>query len=155
MKKQNENKNRAFLVNTENLNPIVLKHLENKGDILTLRTLQGEMAELYRLLTIQTNGTVDKFALKVELGTVSDSNEKVTLEAKGYAWSFKDKIVRDVFQKHIIDAIEELKNISLECVLEDIKEIPIDGNVEELTAAKKALEDTTRKNKPGKEKLSS
>lgn len=155
MKKQNENKNRAFLVNTENLNPIVLKHLENKGDILTLRTLQGEMAELYRLLTIQTNGTVDKFALKVELGTVSDSNEKVTLEAKGYAWSFKDKIVRDVFQKHIIDAIEELKNISLECVLEDIKEIPINGNVEELTAAKKALEDTTRKNKPGKEKLSS
>lgn len=152
MGQNNNNKNRAFLVNTENLDPIVLKHLENKGDILTLRTLQGEMAELYRLLSIQTNGTIDNFVLQVEL----EPNKTKIIVDNVHPSTIKTKVIRDVFLKHITNALEDLKNISLECILEDIKEVPVDGSVEELTAAKKTLEDVSRKNGSAKkEKLSS
>lgn len=160
---QNKNKGRAFLVETEKLNPIVLKHLKNKGDILTLRTLQGEMAELYRLLAVETNGITDNLFLEVELNPANGQakndgwpiNKKTLTSEYVYAHSMKDAIIHDVLLKHVAKAVEELRELALECILEDIKEVPVNGDVEELTSAKKVLEGLSSKNGTKKEDKSS
>lgn len=139
---------RSFLVNTERFNPILLKQLDGKEDILSFRKLQGEMADLYKFLTVSSTGLAQSQNLVINLNpTPEEKQNKHWLSDDGpklhinYAHSMHEKVVKEVVLKHLAAALEELKTISLEFILEDIKEIPLDGNVDELVAFKETLKE--------------
>lgn len=145
---KNKKTKRSFLIRTENFHPTVLKHLKGREDLLTFRQLQGEMAKYYRLLLkVQNIAKNQKFSITLPL------NENVSGPGPGAAsealleeidgdkeeQNMSETIANDIIVNHLNAALEEIKAICLDLLLEEIEEIPTEGSVEELFQAKEEL----------------
>jgi hypothetical protein len=108
---------KSFSVKLENLHEIVSSAMSEKPDIVSFREIQGEAAKLLRNLSM-AHSLVSERNFSVSFGGADDDSS--LLEKTEFA----RLLSKQLFAKHLSNALDEMKQICFEVILEEISPIP-------------------------------